>query len=176
MQASKKNVGENYYKYLTILVSMTQDICLTFNSLNDIFIGFKKNLLLAWTTKSSLWTTKDHTPTCNELISTDSYFTQITSQPKFQNANQLSPIIVTSVACAVCPSVTTSSIDFSFQNLGFGNLFEFLVIEFTTKLISPTFWIQILPSKFHLILLIKIFSTTPKENSNSSEILSYDLI
>jgi hypothetical protein len=30
-----------------------------------------------------------------------------------------------SVACAVGPSVTTSSTDFSFQNLVFKNLFEF---------------------------------------------------
>ncbi len=32
--------------------------------------------------------------------------------------------ILTSVACAVGPSVTTSSTDFSFQNLGFWNLFS----------------------------------------------------
>jgi hypothetical protein len=36
-----------------------------------------------------------------------------------------------SVACAVGPSVTTSSTDFSFQNLAFGNLFEFLAAEIT---------------------------------------------
>jgi hypothetical protein len=36
---------------------------------------------------------------------------------------------------------------------------------------------KILPNKFlHEILLIKIFPTTPKAHSNSSEILSYDLI
>jgi len=29
------------------------------------------------------------------------------------------------MACAIGPSVTTSSTDFSFQNLVFGNLFEF---------------------------------------------------
>ncbi len=33
--------------------------------------------------------------------------------------------IYTSVACAIGPSGTTSSTDFSFQNLGFWNLFEF---------------------------------------------------
>jgi hypothetical protein len=32
---------------------------------------------------------------------------------------------ITSVACAVGPSVTMSSTDFSFQNLVFWNLFEF---------------------------------------------------
>ncbi len=37
----------------------------------------------------------------------------------------------TSVACAVGPSVTTSSTDFSFQNLVFGNLFEFSAAEIT---------------------------------------------
>ncbi len=57
--------------------------------------------------------------------------------------------ICTSVACAVGPSVTTSSTDFSFQNLMFWNLFEFSAAEITLKSISPTFWIQILPNKFH---------------------------
>jgi hypothetical protein len=42
--------------------------------------------------------------------------------PDFQN---------TSVACAVGPSVTTSSTDFFFQNLVFCNLFEFLAAEIT---------------------------------------------
>jgi len=65
------------------------------------------------------------------------------------------------VACAVGPSVTTSSTDFSFQNLVFGNLFEISATEITLKSISPPFWIQILPNKFHQILLIKIFPTTP---------------
>ncbi len=37
----------------------------------------------------------------------------------------------TSVACAVGPCVTTSSSDFSFQNLVFYNLFEFSVAEIT---------------------------------------------
>ncbi len=47
--------------------------------------------------------------------------------------------ILTSVACLVGPtSVTTSSTDFSFQNLVFGNLFEFSVAEITSKSISPT--------------------------------------
>ncbi len=46
-------------------------------------------------------------------------------------------------------SVTTFWTDFSFQNLGFWNLFEFSAVEITLKSISPTFWIQILPNKFH---------------------------
>jgi hypothetical protein len=37
----------------------------------------------------------------------------------------------TTVAYIVDPSVTTSSIDFSFQNLVFGNLFEFSAVEIT---------------------------------------------
>ncbi len=45
--------------------------------------------------------------------------------------------------------VTTFSTDFSFQNLVFWNLFEFLAAEITLKSISPTFWIQILSNKFH---------------------------
>jgi hypothetical protein len=53
--------------------------------------------------------------------------------------------IHSSVACAVGPSVTTSSTDFSLQNLVFWNLFEFSAAES----VSPTFWIQILPNKFH---------------------------
>ncbi len=56
---------------------------------------------------------------------------------------------ITSVACAVGPSVTMSSTDFSFQNLVFWNLFEFSAAEITLKSISPTFWIQILSTKFH---------------------------
>jgi hypothetical protein len=40
-------------------------------------------------------------------------------------------LIVTSVACAIGPSVTTSATDFSFQNLVFWNLFEFSVAEIT---------------------------------------------
>ncbi len=35
----------------------------------------------------------------------------------------------TSVACVVGPSVTMSSIEFSFQNLTFWNLFEFSAAE-----------------------------------------------
>jgi hypothetical protein len=38
---------------------------------------------------------------------------------------------ITSVACAVGPSVTMSSTDFSFQNLVFWNLFEFSAAEIT---------------------------------------------
>jgi hypothetical protein len=73
-------------------------------------------------------------------------------------------------------SVTSSSTDFSFQNLVFWNLFKFSSAEITLKSISPTLGIQILPNKFHWILLIKSFPTTPKAHSNSSEILSCDLI
>ncbi len=40
-------------------------------------------------------------------------------------------LIIISVACAVGPSVTTSSIDFSFQNLVIWNLFEFSAAEIT---------------------------------------------
>ncbi len=57
--------------------------------------------------------------------------------------------MLTSVACAVGPIVITFSTDFSFQNLVFWNLFEFSAAEITLKSISPTFWIQILPDKFH---------------------------
>jgi hypothetical protein len=39
--------------------------------------------------------------------------------------------ICTSVACAVGPSDTTSSTDFSFQNLMFWNLSEFSAAEIT---------------------------------------------
>jgi hypothetical protein len=74
----------------------------------------------------------------------------------------------TSVARAVGPSVTMSSIDFSFQNLVFWNLFEYSAAEITLKSVFPTFRIQILPNKFHQILLIKIFSATLKAHSNSS--------
>jgi hypothetical protein len=46
----------------------------------------------------------------------------------------------TSVACAIDPSVTMYSTDFSFQNLVILNLFEFFsVAEITLKSISPTF-------------------------------------
>jgi hypothetical protein len=57
-------------------------------------------------------------------------------------------------------SVTKISTDFSFQNLVFWNLFQFSAAEITLKSISPTFQIQILPNKFHQILLINIFPTT----------------
>ncbi len=109
---------EKYYKFLNILVSNYK--CFTFNSLNDIFIGCKKTCFWLGQQNPLLGQQKDHTPTCNELISTESYFTQITSQPKFQIANQLSPIILTSVACALGPSVIMSSTGFSFRNLVFG--------------------------------------------------------
>ncbi len=45
----------------------------------------------------------------------------------------------TGVACAVGARVTMSSVDFSFQNLVFWNLFEFSAAEITSKSISPTF-------------------------------------
>ncbi len=64
----------------------------------------------------------------------------------------------------------------SFQNLVFWSLFEFSVAEITFKSIFPTFWIQILPNKFHEILLIKIFPTRPKAHPNSSKIFNYDFI
>ncbi len=57
--------------------------------------------------------------------------------------------IFISVAYTIGPSVTTSSTDFSFQNLVFWDLFEFSAVEITFKSISPTFWIQILLNKFH---------------------------
>jgi hypothetical protein len=52
-------------------------------------------------------------------------------------------------------SVTSSSIDFSFQNLVFGNLFEIAAPEITSKSISPTFWIQ----KSYQINSIKSYSS-----------------
>jgi glycopeptide antibiotics resistance protein len=60
--------------------------------------------------------------------------------------------------------------------LVFCNLFEFSAAEITSKSITPTFWIQILPNKFHYMPLIKIFPTTLKAHSNSFKIFSYDLI
>ncbi len=63
------------------------------------------------------------------------------------NANV--PFSLTSVAFAIGPSVTTSSTDFSFQNLVFWNLFEFSAAEIIQRSISPTLWIQVLPNKFH---------------------------
>ncbi len=55
---------------------------------------------------------------------------------------------------------------FPSKTLFFWKLFGFSEPKTT---ISPTFWIQILPNKFHLILLIKIFPTTSKAHSNSSK-------
>ncbi len=49
-------------------------------------------------------------------------------------------IMFTSVACAIGPSVTTSSTDFSLPKPGFfWNLFEFSAVEITYKSISPIF-------------------------------------
>ncbi len=42
-------------------------------------------------------------------------------------------LTITSVYCAVGPSVTMSSTDFSFQNLVFWNLFEFSAADITLK-------------------------------------------
>jgi hypothetical protein len=84
-----------------------------------------------------------------------------------------SSITWTSLASAIGPSVTKSSSDFSFQNLVFWNLFEFSVAEVS---ISITFWIQILPNKFHKKFLIKIFPTTLKAHSNSKKKFSYYFI
>ncbi len=51
---------------------------------------------------------------------------------EFQNMQILNAHLAnTSVACAVGPSVTMSSTDFSFQNLVFWNLFEFSAAEIT---------------------------------------------
>jgi hypothetical protein len=43
------------------------------------------------------------------------------------------------LACAIGPSVTTFSSDFSFQNLVFWNLFEVSLAEMTLKSMSPIF-------------------------------------
>jgi hypothetical protein len=59
----------------------------------------------------------------------------------------------------------------------FGIYLNFQQQKSLKKSISLTFLNpKILPNKFHWILLIKIFPTTPKEHSNSSEIFNYDLI
>jgi len=56
----------------------------------------------------------------------------ILSLPKsLSNVSSLEHINHTSVACAIGPSVTTSSTDFSFQNLVIWNLFEFSAAEIT---------------------------------------------
>jgi hypothetical protein len=59
-------------------------------------------------------------------------------------------------------SVNLSSTDFSFQNLVFWNLFEFSAAEMIKKSISLTFWIQILPNKFHLNPAHQDFSNNTK--------------
>ncbi len=59
-------------------------------------------------------------------------------------SKKLYSIISTIVACAVGPSVITSSTDFSFQNLGFWNLFEFSVKKIIQY--SRTFALQVQPS------------------------------
>jgi hypothetical protein len=44
---------------------------------------------------------------------------------------EICKFIHTSVACPVGPSVTTSSLDFSFENLVFWNFFKFSAAEIT---------------------------------------------
>ncbi len=51
--------------------------------------------------------------------------------PSFKNASFTTGSYFNSVACAIGPSVTTSSTEFSFQNLVFWNLFEFSATEIT---------------------------------------------
>jgi hypothetical protein len=49
----------------------------------------------------------------------------------FLGLKEICNFIHASVACAVGPSVTMSSTDFSFQNLVFWNFFEFSAAEIT---------------------------------------------
>jgi hypothetical protein len=75
------------------------------------------------------------------------------------------------VACAVGPSVTMSSSDFSFQNLVFWIYLNFQQQQKSLKN-------QYLPhseSKSYQInsIQIKIFPTTPKAHSKSTEIFSW---
>ncbi len=59
--------------------------------------------------------------------------------PSSLNFSLMTHSMNTSVACVVGPSVTTFSTDFSFQNVVFGNLFEFSAAEIILKSISLTF-------------------------------------
>ncbi len=80
------------------------------------------------------------------------------------------------MACAVGPSKPSSSIDFPCKTWFFGIYLNFHLQRSLKNQYLPHFGIQILPNKFHQILLIKNFSTTSKAHSNSLEILSYNLI
>jgi hypothetical protein len=66
----------------------------------------------------------------------------------------------TSVACAVDPSVTTSSTDFPFQNLVLWDLSEFSVAEIIQY--SRTFGLQRSWNQAHTPLLIESFPKTPR--------------
>jgi hypothetical protein len=75
-----------------------------------------------------------------------------------------------------CVTTLSSTDFFPSKTWFFGIYLNFQQQKSLLKSMSPTFWIQILPSKFHQILLVKIFPTTPKAHSNSHEIFSYDLV
>jgi hypothetical protein len=84
--------------------------------------------------------------------------------------------MVTSVACAVGPSVTTFSTDFPSKTWFFGIYLNFqrqksLLNQYLSHSESKSYQINSFKS-----LLIKIFPTTPKAHSNSFEIFSYNLI
>jgi len=65
-----------------------------------------------------------------EKIQHTNYFRTLPGE--FQNMQILNAHLAnTSVSCAIGPSLTTSSTDFSFQNLVFWNLFEFSAAEIT---------------------------------------------
>jgi hypothetical protein len=85
-------------------------------------------------------------------------------------------LIYTSVACAFGPtSVTTFSTDFSFQKTWFFGIY----LNFQRQKSLKNQYLPHSESKSYQIksiVLIKIFPTTPKAHSNSSEIFSYDLI
>jgi len=58
-------------------------------------------------------------------------YRQIHTHLCIRDGVQTSKIYTSSVACAIGTSVTTSSTDFSFQNLDFWNLFAFSAAEIT---------------------------------------------
>jgi len=66
-----------------------------------------------------------------------------------------------------------SSTDFSFQNLLFGFYLNFQLQKSRKNQYLPHS--ESKSYQINSILLIKIFPTTPKAHSNSSEIFSYDL-
>jgi hypothetical protein len=78
---------------------------------------------------------------------------------------------LTSVACAVGPSVTTSPTDFSFQNLVFIGIY----LNFQQQKSLKNQYLPHLESKSYQIKSIKSCSTL-KVHSNSSNIFSYDSI